>query len=206
MLKYQLNACFDMVFGFRKKKLEDRLERIERGLAYVLDKIGSDNEVSKSFQAKSGSLEDKELSDEELKRLLQRYYPVDIVENLMDLRKLRKVVRKLRKQYQIEISKKLNKLMSEKESYDIEAPKLDGDNLDFDQLLDSLPTPFKMAVNMFLKNKFGVSLDDIRRDPSCLAPILSFALEKVKESSKKKEKPKESKSSYQGYEVEPFIP
>ena len=64
--------------------------------------------------------------------------------------------------------------------------ELSGGNFDLLSALDSNPM-LKMAINLFLR-QYGTSIDDLRRDPSKLIPLLEQVLNILKEKKAEAER------------------
>jgi hypothetical protein len=90
-------------------------------------------------------------------------------------------------------------ILQESQDYDQETPQnieLSGGNPDLLSAFDSNPM-LKIAINMFLR-QYGTSIDDLRRDPSKLIPLLETILAKLKE--------KKAESEATGQEFNPYDP
>lgn len=65
------------------------------------------------------------------------------------------------------------------------------ENFDIPSLIKSIPLPLRLALNQIVKSRYGVTIDDIVKDPTLAMPILadiSNSLQKISEKKKEAEK------------------
>lgn len=131
-----------------------------------------------------------------------------------DWSKLKKKVDQLDK---ISIMKKIEKIEKRlgtvKENYHDETEELantnlnpaNPDSLDIPMLLKNIPLPLRMAVSMMLKQKYGVSLDDVVADPTKAIPILTDIMNSLNQIKTKKEEAERKGEPFNPYDPKMFV-
>ena len=174
-----------MIFG-RSKQHE-----LEKELAYLRGKLEALEKIQNEKPARPANLEESEDIEghrstvpEKVHRRINKLH-VALVE-----KRLQALERRLGLQPK-EILETQD--YNQENQQDIE---LSGGNPDLLSALDSNPM-LKIAINMFLR-QYGTSIDDLRRDPSKLIPLLETILAKLKE--------KQQESQATGQAFNPYDP
>lgn len=171
------------MFGRKNKEIES----IKEELAYIRGKLES---LTTRPQTDT---EDEVKSD--WARLKKK---VDQMDKISIMKKIEKIEKRLgigKENYQEETEEPLNT-----------NPNLSNpDSLDIPALLKNIPLPLRMTISMLLRQKYGVSLDEVVADPTKAIPILTDIMNSLNTLNQKKAEAQKEGKPFNPYDPTLFV-
>lgn len=170
------------MFGRKNKEIES----IKEELAYIRGKLES---------MTTRTQEDTEEVKSDWSRLKKK---VDQMDKISIMKKIEKIEKRLgigKDNYQEEAEEPLN----------INPNPSNPDSLDIPALLKNIPLPLRMTVSMLLRQKYGVSLDEVVADPTKAIPILTDIMNSLNQMKAKKEEAEKRGETFNPYDPKLFM-
>lgn len=178
-----------MVFGRKNKEINE----LKQQIAYLTGKI-------EALTAPSKNTEDTQ--EPELKSswsTLKR--KVDNLDKLSIIKKIEKIEKRLG--IRGKTGEPVEENLAEPE-YENPLPS-NPDSIDIPTLVKSIPLPLRMGINMLLKQRYNVGLDEIVADPTKAIPILSDIMNTLNNLQTKKVEAEKKGEVFNPYDPKLFV-
>lgn len=177
-----------MVFGLRKKNQE-----LEKELSYIRGQLETLLQLQKQPKAESGNNEPEEPRS--------KFEKVNKKLDNISWALVEKRVKALEKR----LLNKENPEQNEPQNNTEEYPDINPDSFDIPSMVKSIPAPMRIALSMMLKQRYGVTLDDIVNDPTKAIPILTDVMNALNTISQKKEQAAKEGKPFNPYDPTLFV-